>query len=110
MLANATIAKKAGEATNERAQDSAEQPKIDETAGPIYVSYREVKGAPVHTTKHSKKAAYIKHFYLIDVHGNETLAACGEDQGEFVSLTSSLRYSRYSTFFHTFNLINYVQP
>ena len=64
-----------------RSETTAEQQKIDETAGPIYVSYKEVKGAPVHTARHNKKTAYIKHFYLIDVHGKEVLAACGEDQG-----------------------------
>ena len=58
-----------------------EQKENNEGEGPIYVSYREVKGAPSHTTKYSRKLTYVKYFYLIDVHGTETLAAIGEDQG-----------------------------
>ena len=62
--------------------DKSEHQNVNEDAGPIYVSYREVKGAPTHSAKYNRKQAYVKHFYLIDVHGNETLAAFGEDQGQ----------------------------
>ena len=48
--------------------------------GPIYVSYREIKGGPP-LSRGGKKPSYIKRFYLVDSHGNETLAATGEDQG-----------------------------
>ena len=58
-----------------------DQQEYNEGAGPIFVSYREVKGAPSHAIKYSRKLSYVKYFYLIDVHGNETLAAIGEDQG-----------------------------
>lgn len=64
---------------------AAHQQEYDEGAGPIYVSYKEVKGAPSHATKYSRKLSYIKYFYLTDIHAKETLAAIGEDQGSSFS-------------------------
>ena len=69
-----------------------DQQEYNEGAGPIYVSYREVKGAPSSSTKYSRKLTYVKYFYLIDVHGTETLAAIGEDQG----VTCLLAGNRFS--------------
>jgi len=49
-------------------------------AGPIYVSFREVRGPPL-KAPYGKKPICVKRYYLIDIHGNEVLAAFGEDQG-----------------------------
>lgn len=78
--ASAAAAAAAGEAVTD---SDAQRDELSQEAGQpaedaVFVSHREVRRqAP----KGSKRQRTAMHFFLVDLKGNETLAAVGEDQG-----------------------------